>query len=127
MQVCPPEAQGTFMYPLQLLTGDVPLGALIGMSTAAQLQAVEGIATTPKATPAVPETPVVPSGDKCQKQSSEQNLPTLQIPPGEEEEASDEHPCKRLGPLKEGQWEAFFKESSLVRVARQTYQESTPH
>ena len=41
---CPPEAQGTFMYPLQLLTGDVLLTALMGMTTMAQLQAVEGIA-----------------------------------------------------------------------------------
>ena len=58
--MCPPEAQGTFMYPLQLLTGNVPLAALMGMSTMAQLQAMEVIATTPKATPTVPETPEVP-------------------------------------------------------------------
>ena len=66
MQMCPPEAQGAFMYPLQLLTSNVPLAALMGTSTATQLQAMEGIVATSKATPTVPETPVVPSGDKCQ-------------------------------------------------------------
>ena len=66
MWVCPPEAWGTFMYPLQLLTGNVLLAALMGMTTAAQLQAMEGITATPKATPAGPETPAAPSGSKCQ-------------------------------------------------------------
>ena len=56
MQRCPPEAWETFMYPLQLLTGDMPLVALMGMSTMAQLQDIEGIVPTPKATPTVPET-----------------------------------------------------------------------
>ena len=51
MQACPPEAQGTFMYPLQLLTSNVLLAALMGMTTAAQLQDMEGITTTPKVTP----------------------------------------------------------------------------
>ena len=97
MQMCPPETQGTLMYPLQLVTS-----AFMGMSTVAQLQAMEGIATTPKATPTVPETPEAPSGDKCWQHSSEQSLPTFQIPPAEEEEASKECPCKRLRPLKEG-------------------------
>ena len=41
VQTCLPEVWGTFMYPLQLLTSDVPLAALMRMSTAAQLQAVE--------------------------------------------------------------------------------------
>ena len=35
LQMCLPEAQGTFMYPLQLLTGDVPITAIMGMSTVA--------------------------------------------------------------------------------------------
>ena len=46
------------------------------------------------------------------------------VPPVEDEEAIKECPYKRLRPLKEGQQEAFFKDSSLVRVARQTYWES---
>ena len=49
VQACPPEAQGTFMYPLQLLTSDVPLAAFMGMTTVAQLQAW---------------TPAAPSGSK---------------------------------------------------------------
>ena len=60
VQTCPPDAQGTFMYPLPLLTGDVLLAAIMGMSTAAQVQTVEGIATTPKATNTVPKTPAAP-------------------------------------------------------------------
>ena len=32
MQACPPEAQRTLMYPLQLLSSDVPLAALMGMT-----------------------------------------------------------------------------------------------
>ena len=50
MWVCLAEAQETFMYPLQLLTGNALLAALMGMTTMAQLQAMEGIVTTPKAT-----------------------------------------------------------------------------
>ena len=65
VQMCLPEAQGTFMYLLQLFTSDVPLAAPLEMSTLAQLQAMEGIVTTPKATLSVTETPVVPSGGKC--------------------------------------------------------------
>ena len=66
MQACPPEAWQTFMYPLQLLIGDMPLAALMGMSTVAQLQAMEDIETTPKASLTVPKTPVAPLGDKHQ-------------------------------------------------------------
>ena len=52
------------MYPLQLLTSNVPLAALMRMTTTAQLQAMEGITPTLEATPTVPGTPVVPSGGK---------------------------------------------------------------
>ena len=38
VQACPPEAQGTLMYPLQLLTSDVLLAALMRMTTAAELK-----------------------------------------------------------------------------------------
>ena len=54
------------MCPLQLLTGDVPLAVLMGVSTMAQQQALEGLVTKPKATPTVPETPVAPSGGNHQ-------------------------------------------------------------
>ena len=58
---------------------------------------------TPKATTAEPETAAAPSGGKYQWQPTKQSLPTIQIPPAEEEEASKKHPCKRARPLKEGQ------------------------
>ena len=80
------------MYPLQLLTSNVPLAALMRMTTFAQLQAMEDIMATPKATLIEPETPAAPSGSKHWLQSSEQSLPTSQIPPAEEEKASKKHP-----------------------------------
>ena len=40
MQACLPETHGALMYPLQLLTGDVPLAAILGMSATSQLWAV---------------------------------------------------------------------------------------
>ena len=113
------------MYPLQLLTGDVLLAVLMGMTTMAQLQAMEGITATPKATPE-PETPAAPLDGKCWWQSSKQSHSHPQIPPAEEEEASKEHHYKRFRPLKEDRHEAFSKEYSPVRAARQTYQDSHP-
>ena len=90
------------MYLLQLLASNVPLAALLGMLTAAQLQAVEGIATTLKATPTVFETPVVPSGSKCWQQFSEQSLPTPRF-----------HQQKRRRPLKS----ALTKDLDLKKKA----------
>ena len=40
IQACLPKTQGTLLYPLQLLTGNVPLVTLLGMLATAQLQAV---------------------------------------------------------------------------------------
>ena len=37
MQACPPETHGTFLYPLQPLTGDVLLAAILGMAATVQL------------------------------------------------------------------------------------------
>ena len=103
---CPVEAHGVQLYPLQLLIVNVQPAGLL--PTASQLS------------------PVEPSGGKCQWQPSKQSLPTPKVPPAEDEEAIKECPYKRLRPLKEGQQEAFSKEFSLVRVARQTYWESHP-
>ena len=100
MQMCPLDVQGTFMYPLQLLTSNVPLAALMGMSTVSQLQAMEGIATTPKATP------------QCQRlQQYHQVINAGDSPPTEPSHPPDSTrqkmrrppksgPCKRLRPLK---------------------------
>ena len=40
MGSCLPESQGALLCPLQLLTGDMPLATLLGMSATAQLQVV---------------------------------------------------------------------------------------
>ena len=32
MQACPPKSHGALLYPLQILTGDVPLATILGMS-----------------------------------------------------------------------------------------------
>ena len=114
MWACPPEAQGTFMYPLQLFTGDMSLAALMGMTTAAHLQAVEGIPTTPKATselatvgrellltaspPTVPRMPALPSRTKWWCSSSNQEAAASRAE--EDEVASldisqEEHPHQK--------------------------------
>ena len=38
MGSCSPECWGALLYPLQLLTGDIPLAVLLGMLATAQLQ-----------------------------------------------------------------------------------------
>ena len=76
MQVCPPETHGTLMYPLQLLTGDVPLAAILGMSAATQLGAVadrRSVQAPP--TPSMLGIPVPQMGTKCWCCSSDQGVP----------------------------------------------------
>ena len=48
---CPPENQGALLHPLQLLTSNVPLGALLGISATTQLQAVADGELAPAAPP----------------------------------------------------------------------------
>ena len=147
MWAYPPKAQGTFMYPLQLLTGNVLLATIMRMTTAAQLQAMEGVATTPKVTPqlatmgrellltasspTVPGMPAPPSRTKQWGPSSYKEAEASRV---EEEEAAsqdafqEEHPhqkWKERRPLakllKESDWEAFCKDSKVVKVTRQAY------
>ena len=62
---CPPESHGALLYPLQILTGDVPLATILGMSVTAQLQAVAGRGSVPEPpTPNVSRTPVLQVGEK---------------------------------------------------------------
>ena len=42
LQSCLPETHGALMYPLQLLTGNVPLATILEMVATTQLQAVTG-------------------------------------------------------------------------------------
>ena len=119
MQGCLLETHGALMFPLQLLTGDVPLATILGMLVTAQLQAVadSGLVQTPP-TPSALGTPAPKMGSKCQCHSSDQGVPV----PGQDEEKvgdiydiPDECPCKKLKDvrlagkaLKEAQRKAFF-------------------
>ena len=133
MQACLPETQGVLLYPLQLLTGDVPLTTILGMSATAQLQTVtdRGSELAPP-NPSMSGIPVPLMGVKCQHPSSGQGVPALSQE--EEEEIADtddipkEHPYKKwkdrrlVGKaLKELQREAVSKESDMVKVARWAY------
>ena len=95
------------------------------MTTVAQLQTVEGITATPKATPQSLRLQQHHLAANASDGPLNRAFPP-QTPLAEEEEDSKEHPCKRHRPLKEGWQEAFSKESSLVRVARWTYEDSNP-
>ena len=129
---CPTETYGTLLYPIQLLTGDVPLATLLRMLATAQLWAVVDRWPAPAAPiPSVLEVPVPQVGAKCLHHSSDQGVP---IPRQEEEEmaeiddTSKEHPCCKqkegrlaVNALKELCWEAFSKELEVVKVTRQAY------
>ena len=71
MGSCLPENWGAHLYPLQVLTGDIPLAALQGMSATAQLWAMADRKLAPTAPiPRVPEMPAPPTGTECQCYSS---------------------------------------------------------
>ena len=64
---CPPEACGVLMYTLQLLTGNVPLAAILGMlATTLQLATAGGELMSTASPPSVSETPALPTGIKWQ-------------------------------------------------------------
>ena len=129
---CLPENQGTLLYPLQLLTSNVPLATLLGMSATTQLWVVaEGGLVPTSSIPSMSEMPVPLMGAKCWYCSSDQGVAILRQ---EEEEAVDiddipeEHPhCKwkegrpAVKTLKEPCQEAFSNELEVVKVARQAY------
>ena len=144
MWACLPETHGALMYPLWLLTSNVPLAAILGMSATTQLWAMtdRGPAQTVADRGSV-QTPPIPSvlgtlvpkpGVKCQCHSSDQGVPA----PGQDEEevpdiddTPEECPHKKWKDrrlagkaLKEAQREAFSKESDVVKVARWAYQKA---
>ena len=82
-----PETNRTLMDPVQLLTGDVPLAAILGMSATSQLWAVTSRGPVPAAfIPSASETPALLMGMKCQHRSSDQGVP---MPRPEEEETAE--------------------------------------
>ena len=133
MQACLPKSQKALLYPLQLLTGDVPLATILWMLATAQLWAIADRESVPAApTPRVLWIPNLQVGRKCQCHSSDQGVPT---PRQDEEEAANiddmpkecphrKHKEGRLAgkALREPQRGAFSKELDIMKVARQAYQ-----
>ena len=132
IQACSPNNWGALLYPLQLLTCDVPLACLLWMSATAQLHAVEDGGPAPVSSIPnvsrwqyhkwVPNASTIPQPRMYQPQGKRRRKQqTINDPP-------KEHPChkqKERKPaakaLKEPQWEAFSKESEVVKVARWAY------
>ena len=93
---CPPKNWGTLLYPLQLLTGDVPLATLLGMLATTQLWTMAGSEPAHAVPiPRVPGMPALQTGTKCLCHSSDQGVLALRQ---EEEETVElsytpkEHP-----------------------------------
>ena len=87
------------MYPLQLLTGNVPLAIILGMLATTQLQAMadRGLVKAPP-TPSTFGIPVPQVGTKYQHPSSDQGVPTLRQDEDEMANIDDipeEHPHKK--------------------------------
>ena len=83
MQACLSKNWGVLLYPLQLLTSDVLLASLLGMSATSQLHAVADGGLVPVSSiPSVLEMPVPPMGAKCWCHSSDQDV----LAPRQEEE-----------------------------------------
>ena len=129
---CPPKNQGALLYPLQLLTSDVPLVALLGMLATTQLWAMaDGELAPTVPIPRVLEMPAPPTGTKCQCYSLDQGVPA---PRQEEEETVEPDYTLKECPhqkwkegrlvakaLEEPHCKALYKESEVVRMARQAY------
>ena len=96
IQAYMPETLGILLYPLQLLTSDVSLTALLGMLVTVLLQAVADRELAPAASiPNVSAMPVPQVDTKCWHHSLDQGVPASRQ---EEEETADiddipkEHP-----------------------------------
>ena len=75
---CPPKAHGVLMYPLQLLTGSMPLVSILGMlATTLQLATVGREWTSTASPPKVSEKPAPPTRTKWQCHLSNWEATTL--------------------------------------------------
>ena len=63
MCACLPESHGALLHPLQLLTGNVPIAAILGMLATAPLWTIADRGLAPP-TPSVSEIPVLQVGTK---------------------------------------------------------------
>ena len=83
------------MYPLQLLTSNVLLASISGMSATAQLEAVSGREPAPAASiPIVSEMLAPQGGVKCWCQSS--NLKQEEEETVEPDHTTEEHPYQKM-------------------------------
>ena len=126
---CLPKTHGALMCPLQLLTGNGLLATILGMPATTQPQALAGRELMPAASiTSVSEMPAPLMGVKQWHHSSDQGVSTPRLGVEEAVELDEEQPCHKqkegrpvASSLKENCWDAFSKESELVRVARWAY------
>ena len=130
LQACLPKTCGALMYPLQLLTSNVPLATILWMLATAQLQAVASRELMSEASiPSLSETPPHLMGAKWWQCSFDQGI---SMPRQEETVELDDTPKEPLHHrwkegrstvrcLKENCQEAFSKESELIRMTRWDY------
>ena len=125
LQVCPLEAHGVLMWPLQLLMGNMSLAAVLAIPPQVSIAREE---PTPVIShPATPAAPASSSGTKqwhhLPDQAACSPWPTDEVPEASEEPPhqkwKDSMPLNTL--LKGGQGEAFSKDSDLVQQAREAY------
>ena len=124
---CLPKTQGALMYPLHLLTSNVPLAAILGMSTTTQLEAILGRGLMPATCIPIVMEMLAPQGSaKCQHHSSD--LKQEEEETVEPNHTPKEHPCRKwqdgrlvANALKEPNHKAFSKESAVVKAARWAY------
>ena len=106
------------MYPLQLLTGDVPLATILGMSATTQLEAISGSGLVPAASiPIVSEMLAPQRGTKCWHHSS--NLKQEEEETGEPNHTTEE--CPHQNGKREGYWQRLLK-SPAVRPFSRSHQ-----
>ena len=117
LQACPSEACGILMHPLQLLTGNMSLAALLAISPQPSTAMGESAPATPHPTASVAPMP------KWWHHSSGEEA-TEPATPAKEPTHLKQKEGKSLMGLKENHWEAFCWDTDLVQVTRQMYFET---
>ena len=117
LQACPPKTHGALMYPLQLLTSNVPLAAMLEMPATTQLQAAaDREPTSATSIPSVSEMPAPLMGAKQWHHSYNQGVSMpRQDETAELDNIPEEPPCQKwkeggsvARPLKENCQEGFL-------------------
>ena len=125
LQVCPPEAHGVLMYPLQLLTGNMSMAALLVTTT--QLATTMGTYPHIYPTSSVSGT-CTSNGDQTAMLFTwlGGSFPNIRrwtshcdLWRATHQRQTDGKPIAKL--LEVSHWEAFAKDSDLVQMTRQAY------